>query len=85
LNDLYAEHLSQRLRDEHYLDRNGQTRQAIVNSFIPAFETHHKRRKNVMERPSLRLAIPGLKGDKERGLTGKAAKRFEESVMLLNW
>jgi len=85
VNDRYARRLLLRLRDEHYLERDGQSLDSIVSSFIPAFENHHKRRKNIMERPSLRLRIPGLKGDKERGLVGKAAKRFEKNEMLLNW
>jgi hypothetical protein len=84
LNDRYAKRLLLRLRDEHYLDCNGQTREKIVNGFIQAFETSHKRRKNVYERPTLRLPIPGLKGDKDRGLSGKSAKRFEGDVMNLN-
>ncbi|TVY34596.1 hypothetical protein LOCC1_G008161 [Lachnellula occidentalis] len=85
LNDLYRKRLLLRLKDEHYLDCNGRTRESIVDSFVPAFEMLHKRRKNVMERPNLRLQLPGLKGDKEMGLVGRAAKRFERNVLLLNY
>jgi hypothetical protein len=84
LNDRYAKRLLFRLREEHYLDRRGQTRDKIVNGFIPAFETKHKRRKDIFDRPKLRLPIPGLIGDEERGLRGSAAKRFESDVMVLN-
>ncbi|TVY35815.1 hypothetical protein LSUB1_G007092 [Lachnellula subtilissima] len=84
LNDLYAERLLLRLHNEHYLDCNGQTRLSIVNNLIPVFERFHKRRKNIADRPTMRILIPGLKGDKERGLAGRAAKRFENNVLLFN-
>ncbi|TVY81960.1 hypothetical protein LSUE1_G007261 [Lachnellula suecica] len=77
LNDLYAKRILWRLYDEHYLDANGETREAIANRFVPKFESHHKRFKNVMEdRPLLRLPIPGLREDRQ--------KRFERNTLVFN-
>jgi hypothetical protein len=74
-----------RLKDEAYLDQNGETRETLVNKTMPNFEIYDKRKKDVTRRPVNTVDIAGLRGDAQRGLTGHAAKRFEPGRLLMNW
>jgi hypothetical protein len=75
--------LHDRLQDEHYLLKNGETLEAIVNHLIPDFENEYKRRVNVMSRCGHRVYIAGLRGDEQMDRTGAAAKRFETNNLLM--
>ncbi|KUJ10098.1 uncharacterized protein LY89DRAFT_675587 [Mollisia scopiformis] len=84
LNDYYEKHLLKRLANEDYLDTNGETRESIVRHLVPNFENHDKRSKDISRRPCSRIKIPGLRGDRERGLSGPAAKGFDNNFLILN-
>ncbi|EDN99546.1 hypothetical protein SS1G_02400 [Sclerotinia sclerotiorum 1980 UF-70] len=56
LNDGYKDMLLNRLQDEDYLLKNGETLEAIVNRLIPDFENEYKRRVNVMKLPGHRVS-----------------------------
>jgi hypothetical protein len=80
LNENYKKHLLCRLRDEHHLEKTGESRESIVNYLIPAFENTDKRKKDVTKRPAGRLRIPGLVGDARTGIS----KGFDDNHMLLD-
>ncbi|KAJ8062988.1 hypothetical protein OCU04_008233 [Sclerotinia nivalis] len=84
LNDGYKDMLLNRLQDEDYLLKNGETLEAIVNRLIPDFENEYKRRVNVMKRPGHRVYIAGLRGDEQMNRVGPAEKRFEINNLLMN-
>ncbi|ESZ92420.1 hypothetical protein SBOR_7179 [Sclerotinia borealis F-4128] len=85
LNDHYKDMLLDRLQDEDYLIKNGETLEAIVNRLIPAFENKTKRRVDVMSRSGPeRVYIAGLRSDEQINRVGPAEKRFKENFLLLN-
>ncbi|PQE30977.1 hypothetical protein CJF32_00007970 [Rutstroemia sp. NJR-2017a WRK4] len=84
LNDNYRTMLHDRLQDEHYLLKNGETLDSIVNRLIPDFENEYKRRVNVMKRCGHRVYIAGLRSDEQMDRTGPAAKRFDINNLLMN-
>ena len=55
-----------------------------MKNLIPMFEDYEKRSKDIAKRPSSRMKIPGLRSDQRQGLTGAAAKRFEDNFILLD-
>ncbi|KAI9650554.1 hypothetical protein NHQ30_000571 [Ciborinia camelliae] len=84
LNDRYKDMLLNRLQDENYLLKNGETLEAIVNRLIPDFENEYKRRVNVMKRIGHRVYIAGLRSDEQMNRVGPAEKRFETNNLLMN-
>ncbi|APA08662.1 hypothetical protein sscle_04g034320 [Sclerotinia sclerotiorum 1980 UF-70] len=84
LNDGYKDMLLNRLQDEDYLLKNGETLEAIVNRLIPDFENEYKRRVNVMKLPGHRVYIAGLRGDERMNRIGPAEKRFKTNNLLMN-
>ncbi|KAB8293932.1 hypothetical protein EYC80_009405 [Monilinia laxa] len=84
LNDRYKDMLFNRLQDEDYLLKNGETLEAIVNRLIPDFENEYKRRVNVMNRVGHRVYIAGLRSDEQMNRVGLAEKRFETNNLLMN-
>ncbi|KAK6602224.1 hsp70 protein-like protein [Botrytis cinerea] len=84
LNDGYRDMLLNRLQDEDYLFKNGDTLESIVNRLIPDFENEYKRRVNVMARCGHRVYIAGLHGDEQINRVGLAAKRFEANYLQMN-
>ncbi|PQE05216.1 Hsp70 family protein [Rutstroemia sp. NJR-2017a BBW] len=84
LNDNYRTMLHNRLQDEHYLLKNGETLDSIVNRLIPDFENEYKRRVNVVKPCGHRVYIAGLRSDEQMDRTGPAAKRFETNNLLMN-
>src|SRR5690242_964783 len=84
LNDNFSRRLLDRLHDEHYLDFNGQTRESIVHHLVPDFENRYKRRVDITKRPANSVRVSGLRGDKQRGLSGPDAKRFDDNSLWLN-
>lgn len=84
LNDNFERLLLERLADETYLERNGETRESIVRHLVPTFEDYDKRSKDITKRPGGRFKVPGLLGDQQRDLTGADAKRFDNNHILLN-
>lgn len=83
LNQNFEALVLKRLADECYLEDNGDTLESIVKGLLPNFEDFDKRIKDIYKRPSARLKIPGLLGDKRRNLVGSRAKGFEDNYMLL--
>lgn len=83
LNQNFEALVFKRLADESYLEDNGDTLESIVKGLLPNFEDFDKRIKDIYKRPSARLKIPGLLGDKRRNLIGSKAKGFEDNYMLL--
>ncbi|TGO36697.1 hypothetical protein BHYA_0117g00210 [Botrytis hyacinthi] len=84
LNDNYKDMLLNRLQDEHYLFKNSDTLESIVNRLIPDFENEYKRRVNVMKRCGHRVYIAGLRGDEQMNRVGLAEKRFEVNHLQMN-
>jgi hypothetical protein len=74
----------ERLAGETYLEDNGKTLEAIVQATIYTFENFVKRSIDVTKNPSGRVPIAGLKGDRQRGLIGAAAKGFEDNILILS-
>ncbi|TGO62414.1 hypothetical protein BOTNAR_0114g00130 [Botryotinia narcissicola] len=85
LNDNYKDMLLDRLQDEDYLFKNGDTLESIVNRLIPDFENEYKRRVNVMKRCGHRVYIAGLRGDEQMNRVGLAEKRFEANHLQMNF
>ncbi|QSZ36109.1 hypothetical protein DSL72_007234 [Monilinia vaccinii-corymbosi] len=85
LNDRYKDMLLNRLQDEHYLLKNGETLEEIVNRLIPNFENEYKRRVNVMKRISGHgVYIAGLRSDEQMNRVGLAKKRFERNNLIMD-
>ncbi|KAH8748526.1 hypothetical protein BGZ57DRAFT_835412 [Hyaloscypha finlandica] len=84
LNKNYANLLLERLAEETYLEDNGRTLEAIVQGTIFTFENFVKRSIDVTKNLSGRVKIDGLRGDRQRGLVGAAAKGFEDNVLILS-
>ncbi|KAE8441601.1 hypothetical protein EG329_004650 [Mollisiaceae sp. DMI_Dod_QoI] len=84
LNDNFRNLLLAKLAEETYLEVNGNTLESIVNNQLPDFEGYLKRRKDVYENPTARILIPGLRGDKQCGRSGLAAKGFDDNFVRLN-
>lgn len=84
LNESFKIHLLQRLKDDHYLEDRGETRETLVNYCIPDFEKIHKRTKDPKKNLTTKIRIPGLKGDHQCGRAGKAARRFMDNALILN-
>lgn len=76
--------LLNRLQDEDYLFKNGDTLESIVNRLIPDFENEYKRRVNVTKRCGHRVYIAGLRGDEQMNRVGLAEKRFEANHLQMN-
>jgi len=73
-----------RLEEEDYLFQRGATAESIANRHMQRFEEYFKREFDVNEKIEAHyLEIPGLLGDKERGLSGKSAKRFDPDKMIM--
>jgi hypothetical protein len=83
LNKNYEKRLLDRLADEKYLENNANTLKSIVQATVQKFEDHDKRIVDVTKRQSGRVPISGLKGDRQRGLVGGAAKGFEDNILIL--
>jgi len=55
-----------------------------VKDAVPNFEDYDKRNKNITKRPSGRVRIPELRGNRRQGSTGDDVKGFEDNMLLLN-
>lgn len=84
LNDRFEQLLCNRLKDDLYLEQNGQSIADIARRTVPFFENFIKREVDIHRRPTREIHIPGLKGDEGRGLSGINAKRFEDSCLPLD-
>jgi hypothetical protein len=85
LNENFKQHLLYRLRDETYLERNGITLESIVSKLAALnFENYGKKKIDIYKLPDGAYEIPNLRGDKTRGLTGPAAKRFGNNIIYMN-
>ncbi|KAF7891902.1 hypothetical protein EAF00_008204 [Botryotinia globosa] len=84
LNEYYKDMLLNRLQDEDYLFKNGDTLESIVNRLIPDFENVYKRRVDVTESCGHRVYIAGLRGDEQMNRVGPAEKRFDANHLQMN-
>jgi hypothetical protein len=86
LNENFKQHILHRLRDETYLEGNGITRESIASKLAALrFEIYGKKKIDIYNRPDgFSYSIDRLRGDKRRGLTGPAAKRFGDNTVYLN-
>lgn len=73
MNNSFKERLLHKLRHETYLIRNGNTLESIVDQVCVQFEKFDKKTVDLLKRPRNGYSIAGLRGDKDRGLTGIAA------------
>ena len=83
MNENFHKRVLERLKDETYLDRFGETRKHLVDYLMRDFEGIHKRKIDITKRPIHRERIPGLKGDKKRG-PGIEQKGFNDNYLLMD-
>ena len=84
LNDNFEKRILERLSDERYLDRKGETRKSIVRHLVPNFEDFDKRTKDIAKMPRNRIHISGLVGDEDRAATSGGPKRFSNNYLNMN-
>jgi hypothetical protein len=85
LNENFKQHILHRLRDETYIEGNGITRELIASRLAALqFEIYGKKKIDIYKRPGGSYFIQNLRGDRRRGLTGPAAKRFGDNYVYLN-
>ncbi|CZS94244.1 uncharacterized protein RCO7_10355 [Rhynchosporium graminicola] len=84
LNDAFEKRLLKRLKDESYLDRDGETREDAVRYATMEFENRGKRNIDIAKRPVGEVRIPGLKGDLARRLQGQELKGFKPGFVSLD-
>ncbi|PVH73664.1 hypothetical protein DL98DRAFT_430923 [Cadophora sp. DSE1049] len=84
LNDNFEKRLLERLADERYLDRKGETRKSIVRHLVPNFEDFDKRTKDIAKMPRNRIHISGLVGDEDRVESSGGPKRFNNNYLNMN-
>lgn len=74
----------EKLVDERqYLERNGITIGSLVDAQMPHFEDHLKRNTDIYKPTRVRVYIPGLLGDKQKGRHGQEAKGFDDNFVWL--
>ena len=86
LNQNFVDILRAKLCEETYLEDNGDTIESHINSAIPNFEEVEKRYKDITKTPSptIRVRIPGLRGDIRRARVGQPPMGFENGFVILD-
>lgn len=70
INERFQELLERRLKNEKYLEENGETLDSIIDSLVVDFERQSKKRMDEMKvgpQEVFRVKIPGLRENKKRG------------------
>ncbi len=84
LNENFRIRAMYRLRDEKYLEDNGDTLLSIVDRVCVKFENFTKRSVDATSKhPHGRFYISKLRGDKAQGRSGAAAKGFENNILVM--
>jgi hypothetical protein len=66
------------------LEKNGITQESLVDAQMPNFENHLKRNKDIYNKPTAKVWIPGLRGDNQKGRQGESAKGFDDNFVWLD-
>ena len=78
LNKALKSHLTERLQHEHYLDREGVTRESLIEKELVEFENNLKRTFNIANNNSTEdIWLQGLRDNEEKG--------FANGSLLLSW
>ncbi|KUJ10085.1 uncharacterized protein LY89DRAFT_597110 [Mollisia scopiformis] len=83
LNENFRKLVQYRLKEETYLEGNGNTLDSFVDDVMVRFETYEKRNKDIMGRPSTQIKIPGLKARRPRTLPGNTPEKYQDNYLLL--
>lgn len=69
INERFQELLFGKLKDEHYLEENGEPLSKIINELVVEFERRDKKKMDMMFPDQIRdtiFRVPGLKEDQKR-------------------